>query len=569
MPKTKSKRKSRKQSYLSVTRKKVPRAKPVPKPSRGVSKKDIEEIVDRQTALLNPAAAAVDSQSQRVSSSLTDPSKSSEQRLRVRRREIERMANLRNIYPQEMHSLSSVPSTPFPNAPPPPTKPEERPYHAVDPPPPDNEEVWTKPDETKEVQAKVFLDDSLTGLSDSVKAFGFEMYYKFFFDQVTTTPDGFKMNGIEINRSEYGLITSFIHNKMASITYAPPKTRELLHYIANKIKESTKSLFRSGIIIPTKQEATNALLQRLGAEKLKTINKMNKDAMVEKTRDQLLLENVRRIFFKVKSKSWSDTFANVLSLGTREKLRPSEEGPLESVEMSNVLKNIPKEDRGGVKDILNVMKHSDGLTWNEKGELTLGDNVLEGSDINRITQYLFNHDKQLHKHKPIGSDTFVSEMVKNQNMLAKAKGNELANNKYGGLSMIKYGYNVMDTTIRMANVLAFIGIPWYGFLAGMMGLGLTDFKTITSLLKDIPTHITSGTIAGPIGEALSSFIEGTGNVLDKAITSSKTKAGVVGVMGFAYNNFTKIFNVVKGALATILAVLTYKQTRLRIAGPIQ
>ena len=564
MPKTKSKRKSRKRSYLSVTRTKVPRMKPAPKPSRGVSKKDIEEIVDRQTALLNPAAAAVDSQSQRVSSSLTDPSKSSEQRLRVRRQEIERMSKLRRIYPQESHSLSSIPSTSFPDAPPPPTKPEERPYHAVDPPPPDGEEVWTKPDETKEVQAKVFLDDSLTGLSDSVKDFGYQMYYKFFFDQVTTTPDGFKMNGIEINRTEYGLITSFIHNQKAFITSAPPKTRELLYYVANKLKESTKSLFRSGIIIPTKKEAMEALQNRLGAEKIKTIK--NKNDFVEETRDQMLLENVRRIFFKVKSKSWSDTIANVLSFGTREKLRPTEEGSLESVDMSHVLKNIPNEDRSSVKDILTVMKHSDGLTWNEKGELTLGDSVLTGSDINRITQYLFQPDKQLHKHKPIGTDTFVSEMLKNQNMLAKARGNQLANNKYGGLSVIKDGVNVMDMTIKIANILSFIGIPWYGYLAGLMRLGLADFRTITSLVKDIPVHLTSNTIAGPVGEALSSFIEGTGNVLDNTITSPKTKAGVVGVMGYAYSNFNKIFEYVKGALATILAVLTYKQSRLMIAG---
>ena len=239
--------------------------------SKGVTKKDVEEIVNRQTMLLNPAAAALDNQGQRIAASLNDPTKSADRLLHQRRQEIDKMVTLRKIFPNEAHSLSSIPAKTFPDPEPEPKKPEERAYHAPEPPPRDGEEVWTKPDNTAEVSARVFLEDSLKGQADSVKSFGFDVFFKYLFQNVKMTVENFKVNGVEIDKNEYRAIISFIHDVKLDMTVAPKKTKELLYFVAHKIKEETKSLFRSGLVIPSAKDARTAIKQRIEPEEMRKI----------------------------------------------------------------------------------------------------------------------------------------------------------------------------------------------------------------------------------------------------------------------------------------------------------
>ena len=350
------------------------------------------------------------------------------------------------------------------------------------------------------------MKDSLTRLPDSVKSFGFDIYFRYLFGNVKTSSEGFKVNGVEINRKEYSAIISFIHDTKLAITEAPPKTNELLYFVANKIKETTKSLFRSGLHMPTKQEAEKEINSRLTPKEIRSI--MNKEFFVEQARDQMLLENVRRVFFGRKvAKTWGETLKNVLSFGTREKLQPGNDDIVDGIATTDVINGVPKAERSNLKEVLTSMKKSDGLSWNVKGELTLGDGVLKGSNINRIAKYLFNTEQQLHSHKPIGTDTFIAEMLKNQNMISRAKGIRIMKNDNGGFSVVKFGVNVVELTLRIGHILAYLNIPWYGWLAALMQVGAADFSTLASIITAIPKNLTSGTLVEPLGNFLSGAIK--------------------------------------------------------------
>ena len=554
MSKTAKNKKSRKRRGLIVKRRN--------QQSKGVSKKDIEEIINRQTMLLNPAAAALDNQGQRIAASLSDPTKSADRLLHQRRQEIDKMVTLRKIFPNEAHSLSAVPAKSFPDPQPEPKKPEERAYHAPEPPPREGEEVWTKPDNTAEVSARVFLEDSLKGQADSVKSFGFDVFFKYLFGNVKMTVETFKVNGVEIDKHEYRAIISFIHDVKLNMSIAPSKTKELLYFVAHKMKEATKSFFRSGLVIPSATEARTAINQRLGPEQIKEIK--NKEAFVEQVRDQMLLENVRNKFFpkKSKSNSWGDTIKNILTLGMKQhKLSPDEDDVIESSNMTDVINNVPKQERGNLKEVLRVMKKSGGLTWNEKGELVMGENVLKGSNISRITKYLFNADQQLHSHKPIGSDTFITEMMKNQKLIDTRKAIEIQRNRNGGLSLVRLGVNLVDIAVRLASLLRSLNIPWYVWIAASMRANITQFSTVTDTLKQLPIYATSGTFLESVGTFTADTVGWLGNVTDSVIESPETKAAVTIGLGYAYDNSNVILNAVQTALISIGTILTYTSTR--------
>ena len=49
-------------------------------------------------------------------------------------------------------------------------------------------------------------------------------------------------------------------------------------------------------------------------------------------------------------------------------------------------------------------------------------------------------------------------------------------------------------------------------------------------------------------------------MLDRVITSTKAKAGVTWIMGYAYENWGSVFDYVKNALFAVTTYLNYRRT---------
>ena len=176
------------------------------------------------------------------------------QRLNTRKREIEKLSNLRRVIPQETHSLSGIQPRAFADPKPEPTPPEKRPYHAVEE-TKDDEEIWanTNPDKQLEVTSQVFLTDSFVNEESKVKDLGWKLFFEHIFKKQHVEFDKIKVNDVQLTTSEYRAIVKFIRNTHLSFDEAPPKTEEFIYFIANDINKNNNKFFFKSIEIPTQK----------------------------------------------------------------------------------------------------------------------------------------------------------------------------------------------------------------------------------------------------------------------------------------------------------------------------
>ena len=293
----------------------------------------------------------------------------------------------------------------------------------------------------------------------------------------------------------------------------------------------------------------------------------------------MLLENIRRFFFGKTNKTWADTIKNVLQFGTQEKLNPNEEdeqSTASTIPVKHIVNYIQGADssaKRNAQQVLQTLKEHDELDWNAKGELTMENSVLKNSNIHRIVKYLFVtlrvqqhkkkdnqlYDEKLIAHKPIGTDTFVTHVVKTNNLLEKAKNLELLRNREGGISLMKMGKNILNMSILIATIFSYLNLPWSVWLAALMHLDVIKFQHITNLLGKVPTYVTRGTFAQPVGEILQDFIEKSGETLDNIISSPTTKAAVLSGMSYGYTNFSNLYQYIASALTLLVSVVTLKR----------
>ena len=96
----------------------------------------------------------------------------------------------------------------------------------------------------------------------------------------------------------YGNIVEFINDKQLDITQAPPRAKELIHYIVNRINDSSHNLFRTVIKLPSSQEVHRELRERISEKDLKSLR--NNEKFQSDVLDQLLLVKLRNFFSKSK-----------------------------------------------------------------------------------------------------------------------------------------------------------------------------------------------------------------------------------------------------------------------------
>ena len=149
--------------------------------------------------------------------------------------------------------------------------------------------------ENEDVQAKKFLQESLKKESEGV---GHKIFNNYLYDNVKITPDGFKTNAFDVDKKQYSNIVEFIKNKQLDITQAPPRAKELMHYIVNRINDSSHNLFRTVIKLPSSQEVHRELRERISEKDLKSLR--NNEKFQSDVLDQLLLVKLRNFFSKSK-----------------------------------------------------------------------------------------------------------------------------------------------------------------------------------------------------------------------------------------------------------------------------
>ena len=149
--------------------------------------------------------------------------------------------------------------------------------------------------ENEDVQAQKFLQESLKKESEGV---GHNIFNNYLYDNVKITPDGFKTNAFDVDKKQYGNIVEFINNKQLDITQAPPRAKELLHYIVNRINDSSNSIFRTVIKKPTSEEVHRQLRERISEKDLKSVR--NNEQFESDVLDQLILVKLRNYLSKNK-----------------------------------------------------------------------------------------------------------------------------------------------------------------------------------------------------------------------------------------------------------------------------
>ena len=273
--------------------------------------------------------------------------------------------------------------------------------------------------------------------------------------------------------------------------------------------------------------------------------------LMEVIKTQLVLEGIRAYYLGKKQQSWKE-YLSKLFIPTKV---PDYDQPRESTEINHLASKIPKEDRPEMLEALTTLRKQKVLTWNEKGELISGDNLLKGSDVTQIVNYLFKED-QLKRHKPVGTDTFLALLLDSMNFIKNRQELEIRRNGNGGYSVFKFGYNLLDVTVKLAQFLHLAQIPWWTYVGAALNFNLVNFKDILGTTGTVAEHFTKDTMFEGFAQTVANK---TGDLFDYLAPTGPAKAGVFAGLKVGYNNAASIATY----LTTAASLLTAATVRRR------
>ena len=487
---------------------------------------DVATIVNNQTALLNPAAAAVNAQTERVIGALGDETKTNTQKMRSRMDEIRKLAQLRQLHPAQ-HSMASRQPQGLPDPVHVPTPPSERALNAPEEPPPPGEEVWTKRSTEEDVLDQVFLDKVVHGINnDDFVATAYTIYNKYFKPNIERNFDGFLLEGKQIIPNHFRAFIQFLMNEKGESVFNTTLTnRKLLDVLVQRIRRDTKNMFREAIAKPTKAEM--AVLSDWYKSTFGTDEPVDTKAL----EDFILLDRVRKVILK-KPKDGAPGMAsrllNTMTLGYLGRGG----GAKDNLQPDVIAQAAPKSQYVKARHLLEEMAKDDDFGWNEKGELVKGDNTLENSSVRRVVSYMFaSPDERFTMNKPKGTDTFALEMMQKANLLQR-KGVDIKKNRWGMAVVTRLSVDVLDVSFKLAYMLSAFNIPWYVWLSGLMAMNVTDFKTYTDYIQHAPKVILGN---NRVSQAAGTVIDTTGQIAD-SLTTPETRAAIIPIMQYAKQN---------------------------------